>query len=62
MFVYDLLVTSLCEVEKFTLDTLLTKCLLINVLLSGVSRPILGDILVIVGTMFFATSNVGEVG
>lgn len=30
-------------------------------LLSGGTRPVLGDVLVIAGTFFFAMSNVGEV-
>lgn len=30
--------------------------------LSGGSKPLLGDILVIAGTIFYAFSNVGEVG
>lgn len=29
--------------------------------ISGGSRPLLGDFLVIVGTMFYAVTNVGEV-
>lgn len=33
-----------------------------RILLSGGSRPLVGDILYVAGTIFFALSNVGEVG
>lgn len=33
-----------------------------SIIFAGGTRPILGDVLVIAGTFFFAMSNVGEVG
>jgi len=40
----------------------ITKFEIFYVLCSGGSKPLLGDVLVIAGTVFFAVSNVSEVG